>query len=103
MFDVFTLTEVFSSQSAQVGSLLPHFVPLPLVFKQNIDDCMSFLEHTVCSYNLLDCEVMGEIRLSLSTHPLAGHLASHLKKEKQNASLSNMDDISCSLSLMQAE
>lgn len=49
----------FSSRSAQVGFLLPHFVLLSLTqlclfLKQNTDDCISVLVHTMCCYNLLD-------------------------------------------------
>lgn len=84
----------------QVSSLCPASTcATTLVFPQNTDDCMSFLVRTVCNYNLLDCEVTGEIRLASSTHLLAGHLASHLKKEKQNRSLSNMAMISLAVCL----
>lgn len=46
----------------------------------------------------------GEIRYLLpSTHLLAGHLASHLKKEKQNnITVKNDNKISCSISFMKS-
>lgn len=52
---------------------------------------------TVCSHNLLDCEVTEEIILSLSTHLLVGHLAPHLKKERQNITVKPDNNISYSL------
>lgn len=84
MFDVFTLIEVF------LFSSYFHRCNCTCFFSENTDDCISFLLRIVCSYNLVDCEVTGEIRLSSSTHLLAGHLASHLKKEKKNTSLSDV-------------
>lgn len=91
MFDVFALRFLSFCPTSTLATAL--------AFPENTDDCISFLLRTVCSYNLVDCEVTGEIRLSSSTHLLAGHLASHLKKEKQNTSLSDMAMISLTMCL----
>lgn len=80
MFDVYTSTvSVFvKAQKLVSRSLtLPYFYLCNYAsFKQNIDDCMSVLVHTLC-------EVTGGDEMSPSTHLRAGHLASHLEK-KQN-------------------
>lgn len=88
--DVFTEPVI----SAQICPLLPYFVCL---YFSKILMIVGLFFHTVCSHNLLDCEVTEEIRLSPSTHLLAGHLAPHLKKEKQSITVKPDDNISYSL------
>lgn len=99
VFDMYTSTVSVSVPKCRnwfpVPSLCPTFTcATTFVLKQNIDDYMSVLVHTLC-------EVIGGDEMSPSTHLRAGHLASHLKK-KNKTSLSNMTrfEISCCMSLM---
>ncbi len=52
-------------------------------FKQNFDDCMSVLVHTLRSCNLLDCEVTGGDYMSIAIHSPSGWPFGVSSKEKK--------------------